>query len=141
MTKEIFTSEELRSPAQPAGIWHDAEQNWLVLMVLDVSDEDAKVRSDWWPDPLSRPVKLPAIIDLHGVSASEDGDDVDFQRWPLMSTPGQPRPHVEITLATDRLVETLVLPPHALGPHRIGEEDAVRLPIDFDATGRYREEW
>ena len=130
---------------RPAGIWHDLDRNWLVLMILDIDEADPQEPADWRPDRFVRPVKLPGLISASGVSARLDGEPVDFVRWPIATEPGKDRASVEITLINDDgAVKTLVLPAHAIAPYQVAAASALagfREPIDLDAAGRSREDW
>ena len=130
---------------RPAGIWHDTDRNWLVLMTLDIDEADRDEPDDWWPDPFVHPVKLPPLIGKNGVSVRADGEPVDIRIWPLATAPGQDRPALEIKLvADDGWTRTLVLPGHAMVPYLVtGASDlaGVRVPIDLDAAGLSQEDW
>ena len=130
---------------RPAGIWHDTDRNWLVLMTLDIDEADRDEPDDWWPDPFVHPVKLPPGIGKNGVSVRADGEPVDIRIWPLATAPGQHRPALEIKLLADGgSTRTLVLPGHAMVPYLVtGASDltGVRVPIDLDAAGLSQEDW
>ena len=143
----MFAQREALSD-RPVGIWHDAERNWIVLMILDRTEGDEGNYGDpatWRQDHAVKPVKLPAIVPADGVQALADGEPIDFSQWPVVTEPGRPRPDVEITLSTDDgLLRTIVLPAHAISPYdsETGHELAeLRSPIDLDAEGRHREDW
>jgi len=130
---------------RPIAIWHDASRNWIVLMVLDGDPADPEAPADWRVDPYVSPVKLPSSVDPRYVHATEDGEQADFQKWPIATRLGQPRPAIEISFANqDGLTHTVSLPAHALAPYR---HDAartyaqLRYPIDLDAAGRRQEDW
>ena len=129
---------------RPVGIWHDAERNWIVLMMLDRTEGDDEP-AVWQQDHAVKPVKLPLIVPVDGVQAFADGEPIDFGQWPIVTEPGRPRPDVEITLSTDDgLLRTIVLPAHAISPYEseTGQELVeLRSPIDLDAEGRHREDW
>ncbi len=128
--------------ARPAGLFHDAERNWIVLMILDIDPERPGDPARWRPDPSARPVKLPPRIAAGGVTVIADGLPVDIQAWPLATEPGQERTAVEITLMDDEgRTRTLALPAHAIAPQRTEAELLVRTAIDLDAAGRSREDW
>jgi hypothetical protein len=130
---------------RPVGIWHDAERNWIVLMMLDRTEGDDGEPATWQQDHAVKPVKLPLIVPADGVQAFGDGQPIDFGQWPVVTVPGRPRPDVEITLSTDDgLLRTIVLPGHAISPYEseTGYELVEhRSPIDLDAEGRHREDW
>ncbi len=130
---------------RPAGIWHDTDRNWLVLMTLDIDEADPDEPADWWPDPFVRPVKLPPLIGENGVFVRADGEPVDIRIWPLATAPGQDRPALQIMLmADDGSTRTLVLPGHALAPYLLTSDSdltGVRVPIDLDAAGLRQEDW
>ena len=89
--------------------------------------------------------KLPSSVDWRNVQAMQDGQWVDFQKWPIATQPGEPRPSVEISFATHQgLAKTVMLPAHALAPYQPdGPEQYIeyRYPIDLDAAGRRQEDW
>jgi prepilin-type N-terminal cleavage/methylation domain-containing protein len=130
---------------RPVGIWHDAERNWIVLMMLDRTEGDDGEPATWQQDHAVKPVKLPLIVPVDGVQAFADGEPIDFGQWTIVTEPGRPRPGVEITLSTDDgLLRTIVLPAHAISPYEseTGYELVEhRSPIDLDAEGRHREDW
>ncbi len=130
---------------RPAGIWHDAQRNWIVLMVLDIDPADPEAPADWRLDPYVSPVKLPSTVDWRYVQAIQDGEQVDFQKWPIATQPGEPRPTIEISFANQEgLTKTVILPAHALAPYQQGGPRAysdLRHPIDLDAAGRRQEDW
>lgn len=130
---------------RPAGIWHDTDRNWLVLMTLDTDEANPDEPDHWWPDPFVRPVKLPPLISKNGVFVRADGELVDIRIWPLATALGQNRPALEIMLmADDGWTRTLVLPGHALVPYLLtsaSELTGVRVPIDLDAAGLRQEDW
>ena len=130
---------------RPIALWHDAGRNWIVLMVLDSDPADPEAPADWRVDPYVSPVKLPSSVDPQYVYATEDGEQVDFQKWPIATQLGQPRPAVEISFANeDGLTKTVTLPAHALAPYRqdgSGTYAGLRYPIDLDAAGRRQEDW
>ncbi len=128
--------------ARPAGLWHDAERNWISLMTLDVDPDRPAEPARWRLDPAARPVKLPANVSPGGVMVLSDGLTVDIQRWPLATEPGQERTGVEVTLMdVEGRQRTVALPAHAIAPYRAEAELLVRSPIDLDAAGRSREDW
>ncbi len=130
---------------RPAGIWHDTDRNWLVLMTLDIDEANPEEPADWWPDPFVRPVKLPPLIGENGVFVRADGEPVDIRIWPLSTAPGQDRPAVQIMLmADDGSTRTLVLPGHAMAPYLLtsaSDLTGVRVPVDLDAAGLRQEDW
>ena len=130
---------------RPVGLWHDVERNWIVLMVLDIDPADPESPADWRVDPYVAPVKLPSSVDWRSVQAVQDGQWVDFQKWPIATQPGEPRPSVEISFATPQgLTKTVILPAHALAPYQpdgTGQYAEYRYPIDLDAAGRRQEDW
>ena len=130
---------------RPIALWHDAKRNWIVLLVLDVDPADPTAPSDWRVDPYVSPVKLPSSVDSQYVYAIEDGVQADFQKWPIATRLGEPRPAIEISIANqDGLTKTVILPAHALAPyHRDGPGmyADLRYRIDLDAAGRRQEDW
>jgi len=130
---------------KPIALWHDANRNWIVLMVLDTDPADPEAPADWRVDPYVSPVKLPSSVDSQYVYATEDGEQVDFQKWPIMTQLGEPRLAIEISFANeDGLTKTVSLPAHALAPYRHdgpGRYADLRYPIDLDAAGRRQEDW
>ena len=130
---------------KPIALWHDADRNWIVLMVLDIDPADPEAPADWRLDPYVSPVKLPSTVDWRYVQAIQDGEQVDFQKWPIATQPGEPRPTIEISFANEEgLTKTIILPSHALAPYQQGEPGAysdLRYPIDLDAAGRRQEDW
>ncbi len=141
----MFAQREALS-SKPVGIWHDAERNWLVLVVLDINDANPDEPATWRPDRAVAPVKLPASVPPDGVAGTADGRAIDFRQWPIATEPGRPRPRIEISLYTDDgSVRTVVLPAHAIAPYHLDRElesmIALREPVDLDAAGRHREDW
>jgi len=131
----------------PVGIFHDTEANWITLVRL-VEEEPGNPRSATWQiDRHVRPVKLPEFIPPDGVSASENGEPVDFTQWPLMSVPGEIRPTITLTVSNDAGDQsaTLLLSAYAVGPRVLGERDDglidQRQAIDLDATGQANQDW
>ncbi|MHC4992781.1 MAG: prepilin-type N-terminal cleavage/methylation domain-containing protein [Planctomycetota bacterium] len=139
----MFAQREALSD-RPAGIWHDADRNWIVLMTLDRIEDDDEPAT-WQQDHAVKPVKLPPIVPVDGVQAFSNGEPIDISQWPIVTQPGRPRPDVEITLSTVAgLLRTIVLPAHAISPYQseTGYELVdLRSPIDLDAEGRHREDW
>ncbi len=141
----MFAQREALS-SRPAGIWLDADRNWIVLVTLDVDPSRPDEPAEWQQDRSVRPVKLPPTIPPDGVLATMDGQPIDIRQWPIATEPGRPRPWVEIALYPDEgPVMTVVLPPHAIAPYLLNREGesmiALREPVDLDATGRHREDW
>ena len=140
----MFAQREV-TEQKPIALWHDADRNWIVLMVLDIDPADPEASADWRVDPYVSPVKLPSTVDWRYVQAIQDGEHIDFQRWPIATQPGEPRPTIEISFANEEgLTKTVILPAHALAPYQQGEPGAysdLRYPIDLDAAGRRQEDW
>ncbi len=140
----MYAQREMLSP-KPVGVWHDAERNWIMLMILEIDPARPDEPANWRLDPHVAPVKLPANIPEANVSARENGEPVDFQLWPIDATPGKQRPSIEISLlADDGTVRRLVLPSHAIAPHQLDnfrDSANVRSPIDLDEAGRHQEDW
>lgn len=129
---------------KPVAIWHDAERNFLVLLVLERADEDGD-GAGWQRDPFVAPVRLPDMIDANGVQGYVDGEYVDMRNWPIAVQPGNPRPTIDIVLSNfDGASKRVTLPAHATAPHQDNNAvaaDQTRQAIDLDATGRNREDW
>lgn len=124
------------------GLSYDAEQNWLMLMVLDVANAQSGVSTLWHVDSIVGPAKLPDGVTVWEVRA--DGEPVDITAWPLSHTPGEERPAIEITLTTEEQAATIMLDPFSVAARRIdGDDDiaALRSPIDLDNIGLAREDW
>ncbi|MCH8343464.1 MAG: prepilin-type N-terminal cleavage/methylation domain-containing protein [Planctomycetes bacterium] len=140
----MYAQREMLSQ-KPVGVWHDAERNWIMLMILELDPDRPDEPADWRLDPHVAPVKLPANIPAANVSARENGEPVDFQLWPIDTAPGKQRPSIEIALlAVDGTVRRLVLPSYAIAPHQLenfGDSANVRSPIDLDEAGRHQEDW
>ena len=124
---------------------HDDNRDWLLLEVLEVDPRDPTIET-WRRDRFVQPVKLPSIIDSRFVVIRADGEPVDIEALPLSNTPGETRPHIDITIQTvdQSMSATLSLAPHALAPMRIGVDDdrlQVRTPLDLDQYGLGREDW
>jgi prepilin-type N-terminal cleavage/methylation domain-containing protein len=130
---------------KPAGIWHDAGRNWIVLMILDIDETRPEDPADWRPDPFVTPVKLPPGVPANGVLGRADGESMDFRLWPIATAPGKERPAIEISLVgEDGATRTIVLPSHAVAPYQVESDTSLvgfRTPIDLDAAGRSREDW
>ncbi len=129
---------------KPAGIWHDAQRNWIVLLIMDVDELNPTEGAEWLPDPFVRPVRLPGTVPAEGVLARVDGDPIDFASWPIATAPGRQRQSVEIELRSDQDAHrTIVLPSHAVAPYELESPRlaGLRRPIDLDAAGRTREDW
>jgi len=92
-----------------------------------------------------QPIKLPDSVDRTTVYGMQDGEAVDFQRWPIATKLGQPRTEIQISFTDDTgLTKTLLLKGHSLTPVQLdnaAETSAIRLAIDLDATGRRQEDW
>ncbi len=140
----MFAQREQLS-GKPAGIWHDAERNWIVLMVLDVNPAEPDEPAAWRPDPMVKPVKLPRSISPDGVLLTADGVGLDIRNWPVATEPGQLRERLEFSLLdNDGGVRTVILPAYAMAPYQLDEMRLgldPRTPIDLDAAGRQREDW
>lgn len=130
---------------RPIAIWHDYQKNWIVLLVMDINPAAPNDPPQWQNDRFVQPVKLPVTVDKRTVYAMQDGESVDFQRWPIATKPGQPRPEIQISFTDDSgITKTLLLQSHALSPVQLDnarETNAIRLAIDLDATGRRQEDW
>ena len=130
---------------RPIAIWHDYERNWIVLLVMDIDPAAPDDPPQWQVDRFVQPIKLPASVDKRTVIGMQDGEAVDFPRWPIATKPGQPRPEIQISFSDeDGLIKTLLLKSHALTPTQLdnpAESSALRLAIDLDATGRRQEDW
>lgn len=140
----VYAQREQLS-ARPVGIWHDAQRNWLVLMVLDIDPANPDEPAAWRPDRACKPLKLPASVSSDGVLVTADGSPVEIRQWPIATQPGQQRRSIEITLITnDGRTTTVELASHAMAPHHVDQasiELGERVPIDLDAAGRQREDW
>ncbi len=130
---------------RPIAIWHDYARNWIVLLVMDIDPATPNDPPQWQVDRFVQPVKLPASVDKRNVIGMQDGEVVDFPRWPIATKLGQPRPEIQISFSDDTgLTKTLLLKSHALTPTQLeiaAESGAIRLAIDLDATGRRQEDW
>jgi type II secretory pathway pseudopilin PulG len=140
----MFAQREALS-GTPVGIWHDAQRNWIVLVMLEETGGEGTDSARWRPDHAVRPVELPRNIPVNGVRATADGRPIDIRRWPIASEPGRMRPTIEITMqADDGQTRTLILPSYAITPYALedgSELAALRVPIDLDSAGRRREDW
>ena len=130
---------------RPISIWHDYERNWIVLLVMDINPAAPNEPPQWQVDRFVQPIKLPDSVDRQNVLGMQDGESVDFQRWPIATKPGQPRSDIQIAFSDDDgLTKTLLLQSHAITPLQLDnavESSAMRLAIDLDATGRRQEDW
>lgn len=130
---------------RPIAIWHDYERNWIVLLVMDIDPAAPDDPPQWQIDRFVQPIKLPDFVDKTTVFSMQDGEAVDFQRWPIATKPGQPRTEIQISFSDDTgLTKTLLLQSHALAPVQLdnaAQSSAIRLAIDLDATGRRQEDW
>ncbi|MCH8823824.1 MAG: prepilin-type N-terminal cleavage/methylation domain-containing protein [Planctomycetes bacterium] len=130
---------------RPIAIWHDYDRNWIVLLVMDIDPATPNDPPQWQIDRFVQPIKLPDSVDRTTVFGMQDGEAVDFQRWPIATRPGQPRTEIQISFTDDTgRTKTLLLKGHSLTPVQLdnaAETSAIRLAIDLDATGRRQEDW
>lgn len=130
---------------RPIAIWHDYQRNWIVLLVMDIDPATPNDPPQWQIDRFVQPIKLPDSVDRTTVFGMQDGEAVDFQRWPIATKPGQPRTEIQISFTDNTgLTKTLLLKGHSLTPVQLdnaAETSAIRLAIDLDATGRRQEDW
>ncbi len=128
--------------ARPVGLWEDAQNRQLVLMMLPRLQDQPGAELTWVPDRTVRPVPLPRdviILDVHA-----DGERVDISSWPLQVEPGQTRPDIAIVLEGPSGIRTIALAGHALSPlqiHGQNYQEWMGGPIDLDAVGQDREDW
>ena len=130
---------------RPIAIWHDSLRNWIVLLIMDIDPAAPDEQPQWQVSNFVRPIKLPDTVDKDTVIGMQDGESVDFQRWPIATKPGQPRTDIQISFTDDNgVTKTLLLQGHALSPVQLDsltDTSAVRLAVDLDATGRRQEDW
>ncbi len=127
------------------GIYHDRQQNWLRLMVLD-HDEDMPLRNQasWRDDRYVQPVKLPPFMQSHDVIFLVDGREYDAGEWPLSTEIGQARPQIEIILRGPNDTARIAMSPHGVAPMIVSEQlnmGVLRSSIDLNRAGRGREDW
>jgi len=133
---------------EPVGIVTDPDRNSILLMLRRGDRTDPG--GGWVRDPSVPEVVLPDIVPVSNMEFRADGDWVMPSDKPLCSLPGQPRPHVEITLNStnpplDRS-RRLILMPTAWRPvvrDSLISSDPVpgRTQVDLDMTGRWQEDW
>ena len=130
---------------RPISISHDYQRNWIVLLVMDIDPATPNDPPQWQIDRFVQPIKLPDSVDRTTVFGMQDGEAVDFQRWPIATKLGQPRTEIQISFTDNTgLTKTLLLKGHSLTPVQLdnaAETSAIRLAIDLDATGRRQEDW
>jgi prepilin-type N-terminal cleavage/methylation domain-containing protein len=141
----MYAQRDMLSP-RPVGLYYNESIGQLLVMVNDEDDRFPGRAAEWYPDPTVPPVRLPDIVDPTSILVIADDELVDIRRWPLSHVPGQPRPTIEIQLATDDRAQTtsLYLPHYALAPRRSDDDHdmmTLRYPIDLDQAGRSREAW
>lgn len=127
---------------KPVGLWHDDEQNWIVLLIVDDAGTADVPTGKWRQDTTVAPVKLPANVSLYEVRA--DHEPVDITSWPLTHTPGEDRPDIEIILSTDDDELIISLGPYSVAPHQYAPGEYAqsdRRPMDLDGSGLSREDW
>jgi len=127
---------------KPVGLWHDPERNQIVLMVLDIDPDDPDAPPDWYIDRLVAPLSLPEGVSVLGVRV--DGEWLGDIGWFLSNRPGEDRPIIEMSLASEDSFTTLVLPSSGVAARQLDGSAAMlaaRTPVDLDSIGQSREDW
>ncbi|MDP7005360.1 MAG: type II secretion system protein [Phycisphaerales bacterium] len=135
----LMFAHRISTSNQPSGLRYLPETRQLEL--LSKVEEDGE--RFWRIDPLSSPIKFPDWITQDSVSIYTDGEFSDTTQWPLTTTPGEMRPHIEVVIEWEERSAIISLAPHAIGPNiwLDGQGSDPIMPIDLDAEGRGRDEW
>jgi prepilin-type N-terminal cleavage/methylation domain-containing protein len=132
---------------RPVGLRLERDRNGDSRLLLETLDIDPNNASDqtWRRDRFVNPVVLPSVIDVDSLLIRADDEFVDIEDRPLMNTPGETRPHIEISLRTVDSAHSAILSlaPHALAPVRLSGDGRGERPtaIDLDQGGFGREDW
>ena len=122
--------------------YHPPPDNFLELVVLDNDPTNPFATPMWKSESFAPLVRLPEDIVL--LQPQIDGRGLTDANWAIISTPGQDRPMIELTLAGPEESSTVVLSPHSTSPRLLDVEqqfDVDRTPVDLDSAGRSREDW
>jgi len=126
------------------GIYHDRQNNWIELMIIDTDNNAPGQVADWRIDNYVQPVKLPSFMVDTDVDFFVDGDRYDASYIPLSSDPGQERPQIQIALRGAGENAMLTLFPYGVAPELTStweNTQTARTPVDLDGAGRSREDW
>jgi len=142
----MLSTYALRSSlaGQPVSLLRDGDTGLIEVWVLDIDPERPDLPPDWRLDRFSKPMLVPEGVTLTEFRAN--GERLMPDAWRVVSTPGLPRPRIEMLLTSDEdgSEVTVVLEPRGSAPYLIiaGKTDAIdRVPVDLDREGREKEIW
>ncbi|MBU3728499.1 MAG: prepilin-type N-terminal cleavage/methylation domain-containing protein [Phycisphaerales bacterium] len=129
---------------QQVAMLQDPETGEIGLSIMQrILGEGSDSRaSEWIPDPLTQPFRLPRGVEIADVIV--DSDSIGGTDWMVASIPGGGRPRVEIRVVADGMDTVIILEPSSIAPVRIDSErpaPPIREAIDLEGSGRAREFW